>query len=223
MTISLTANVQDYLKTIYTITREGKYASTTALAARLGFAPASVTGMLQKLSLLQLPLVVYKKHQGAILTFRGKKVALEVLRHHRLLETWLVYSLGFSWDAVHEQACKMEHVISEEFEATIAEQLGHPSRDPHGAPIPSEDLVMPSTNDVLLSSLRGGERAIIRHVHAREPSLLHRLRDCGLLPGVELHILTNSSDEETMTVNFSGHPPFEIGKLIQSQVSVEII
>ena len=118
------------------MTSDGEEASTTALAARLGIAPPSVTEMLQKLAALQPPLVVYQKHQGARLTPEGERAALEVLRHHRLLEAYLVESLGYSWDAVHEEACKLEHVISEVLEERIASVLGNPLRDPHGYPSP---------------------------------------------------------------------------------------
>src|SRR5512137_1063069 len=120
MNETLTTSIQDYLKAIYALTGDGGEASTTALAGRLGVAPASVTGMLQKLAGLTPPLIVYRKHQGARLTPEGERAALEVLRHHRLLEAYLVESLGYSWDAVHEEACRLEHVISEDFEARIA-------------------------------------------------------------------------------------------------------
>ena len=108
-------SIQDYLKIIYELTRNEKSASTNALAARLGIAPASVTGMMQKLSSITPALVSYRKHQGVTLTPAGERAALEVIRHHRLIEAWLVQALGYSWDEVHEEAEKLEHVISEEF------------------------------------------------------------------------------------------------------------
>ncbi len=143
----ISSSIQDYLKNIYALSSSGE-ASTSALATRLGVAPASVTGMLQKLASLQPPLVVYEKWRGAHLTPEGERAALEVLRHHRLLETFLVESLGYSRQTVHEEACKLEHVISEEFEARIDAALGHPVRDPHGAPIPSAELIMPESKNV---------------------------------------------------------------------------
>jgi DtxR family transcriptional regulator, Mn-dependent transcriptional regulator len=218
----LTQNIQDYLKAIYGLTGDGEQASTTALAARLGIAPASVTGMLQKLAALQPPLVNYRKHQGARLTPKGERAALEVLRHHRLLEAWLVESLGYSWDAVHEEACKLEHVISEEFETRIATALGNPQRDPHGAPIPSADLVMPSIHDVPLTGLRGGQTATIRRVHSEESALLRHLENLGLVPGAELAVLDYSTFDANLTVQVKGKKPVVIGPAITEQIFVEL-
>jgi DtxR family Mn-dependent transcriptional regulator len=137
MSESLTDSIQDYLKIIYELTVSGEAASTTALAERLGIAPGSVTGMLQKLSSVRPALVSYQKYQGVTLTDAGRRAALKVIRHHRLIEAWLVQSLGYAWDEVHNEAERLEHVISEDFEMRIAAALGHPQRDPHGEPIPS--------------------------------------------------------------------------------------
>jgi len=143
MGIQLSISTQDYLKTIYDLTRAGKPAATTALASRLGIAPASVTGMLQHLAADRPALIDYRKHHGVTLTAAGERAALEVIRHHRLLETYLVEILGYTPDEVHEEACRLEHVISEQFEARIADLLGHPTRDPHGEPIPDANLILP--------------------------------------------------------------------------------
>jgi DtxR family transcriptional regulator, Mn-dependent transcriptional regulator len=218
----LTQNIQDYLKAIYNLTSDGEEASTTALAAWLEIAPASVTGMLQKLAALRPPLVVYRKHQGAHLTPGGERAALEVLRHHRLLEAWLVESLGYSWDAVHEEACKLEHVISEEFEERIAAALGNPVRDPHGAPIPSAALVMPANHDVLLSSLRGREKAVVRRVRCEDAHLLRHLENLGLVPGAELAALKYSAFDANLTLKVTGRKPVVIGPAITGQIFVEI-
>lgn len=130
---------QDYLKVIFELTAGGQSASTTALAARLGIAPASVTGMLKRMAGERPALIRYHKHQGARLTAHGERAALRVIRRHRLLETYLVQALGYSPDQVHEEACRLEHVISPQFEARIASLLGHPTHDPHGEPIPDGD------------------------------------------------------------------------------------
>jgi DtxR family Mn-dependent transcriptional regulator len=219
----LTPSIQDYLKAIYALTDEGGEASTNALAARLGVAPASVTGMLQKLAGLAPPLVTYQKHQGARLTPDGERAALEVLRHHRLLEAYLVESLGYSWDAVHEEACRLEHVISEDFEARIAESLGHPERDPHGAPIPSAALVMPSDASAPLANLRPGDRAVVRRVACEEPDLLRQLANLGLVPGAEFTILACSPADGNLTVEVSGQDAAVIDPAVSSQVYVEIL
>jgi DtxR family Mn-dependent transcriptional regulator len=218
----LTQNIQDYLKAIYSLTSDGEEASTTALAARLGVAPASVTGMLQKLAALHPPLVFYQKFQGVRLTKDGERAALEVLRHHRLLEAWLVESLGYPWDAVHEEACKLEHVISEEFEERIAAALGNPVRDPHGAPIPTAALVMPANNDVALSSLHGREKAVVRHVRCEDAHLLQHLENLGLVPGAELAMVKYSDFDANSTLKVKGRKPAVVGQAITSQIYVEI-
>lgn len=137
----LSAAVQDYLKAIYVLEARDGVASTSALAERLEVRTASVSGMLRRLDALGL--VVYGRYRGACLTEAGRGVALEVLRHHRLLELWLVERLGMGSDAVHAEAERLEHVLSERLEEMIALELGEPTRDPHGAPIPSRELTLP--------------------------------------------------------------------------------
>lgn len=189
MSEPLTDSIQDYLKIIYELTESGEAASTTALAVRLGIAPGSVTGMLQKLSSIRPALVSYRKYQGVTLTDAGRRSALEVIRRHRLIEAWLVHTLGYSWDEVHNEAEKLEHVISDDFEMRVATALGHPQRDPHGEPIPSVDLVMPVDESIPLSSLQPNQEATVRRVHAQDPALLRHLEQLGLIPGARLKIL----------------------------------
>src|SRR6266498_5226141 len=163
---TLTISTQDYLKNIYELTENGESASTNALAKKLSIRPASVTGMVQKLASAKPALVEYHKHQGVTLTKDGKKAALEVIRHHRLLEAWLVQTLGYSWDEVHEEAERLEHVISEDFESRIAAAMGNPLRDPHGELIPTADLKMPLDQSTPLSSLRPPQQATIVRVNS---------------------------------------------------------
>ena len=163
---TLTISIQDYLKNIYELTENGQNASTNALARKLNIKPASVTGMVQKLASAKPALVEYHKHQGVTLTKEGRKAALEVIRHHRLLEAWLVQTLGYSWDEVHEEAERLEHVISEDFERRIAAAMGHPLRDPHGELIPTADLKMPLDDSTPLSALRPNQKATIQRVKA---------------------------------------------------------
>src|SRR5512138_3452862 len=151
---NITISTQDYLKRIYELTENGEAASTNALAKKLNIKPASVTGMIQKLASAKPALVEYQKHQGVTLTKDGRRGALEVIRHHRLLEAWLVQTLGYSWDEVHEEAERLEHVISEDFESRIATEMGNPVRDPHGELIPTADLKMPLDRSLPLSALR---------------------------------------------------------------------
>jgi len=183
---SLTFSIQDYLKSIYQLTAVGGAASTNALAKRLGVSPASVTGMVQKLASHRPALVVYRKHRGVKLTRRGTRAALEVIRHHRLLETWLVQTLGYSWDEVHGDAEKLEHAMSDSLERHIAAALGNPERDPHGEPIPSAHLVMPADRSVALASLAAGEEAVVRRVRSDDPAVLRQLKGLGLVIGAHL-------------------------------------
>lgn len=196
----LTDSIQDYLKSIYELTDNNKPASTTSLAARLGIKPASVTGMLQKLASAKSPLVDYHKHKGVKLTAKGRRAALEVIRHHRLLETWLVRSLGYSWDEVHSEAEKLEHVISEDLEARIASELGNPVRDPHGDLIPNIDLIMPQDVTTPLSILRPPQKAVILRVKTDDVDLLRHLETLGLIPGAQLEIIDYSQYDNNVTV-----------------------
>jgi DtxR family transcriptional regulator, Mn-dependent transcriptional regulator len=221
MTEPITQNIQDYLKHIYTLTADGEAASTTALAARLGIAPASVTGMVQKLAATKPALVKYRKHQGVTLTPVGERAALEVIRHHRLIEAWLVKTLGYSWDEVHSEAEKLEHVISEDFEARIAAALGYPTRDPHGDPIPTADLTMPKIHDVRLSELRPGQSAAICRVRTDDPALLRHLDSLGLVPGKRVQILAFSPFDENLSVQAEGCKAVTLGTMITGAILVE--
>ena len=222
MTIE-TTSIQDYLKTIFDLTQAGtQTASTTALAARLGIAPASVTGMVQKLAAVNPPLVHYRKHQGVTLTPEGERAALEVIRHHRLLETYLVEMLGYSWDEVHEEACRLEHVISEDFEARIAEALGHPTHDPHGDPIPSPELVMPTDTSQPLAALKPAQHAVVVRVPALDPALLRHLESIGLIPGAQIELISDSPFDQTIEIRIDDQPQRTIGIAISSQVFVEL-
>ncbi len=216
----LTRSIQDYLKHIYELTEHGQLASTNDLARALQVKPASVTGMIQKLANDRPALVAYQKHQGVTLTATGKKAALEVIRHHRLLETWLVQTLGYTWDEVHEEAERLEHVISEDFESRIAAALGHPTRDPHGEPIPSEDLTMPADDSAPLSSLRPPQTATIQRVNAADLNLLRHLDSLGLTPGVQIEVSAYSEFDHNLTVKI-GRKSNVLGLNISSKIYVK--
>ena len=217
----LTQAIQDYLKYIFELSEDGTPASTNNLAARLGVTPASVTGMVQKLASTKPPLVIYRKHQGTMLTEEGQHAALEVVRHHRLLETWLVQSLGYNWDEVHEEACRLEHVISEDFEARIAAALGHPSRDPHGELIPGVDLHMPDDDSTPLSSLRPPQSGNIIRVNASDPALLRHLDELGLIPGALLQITAHSPFDGNLTIKLDNQA-IVVGPVITNNIFVEL-
>jgi DtxR family Mn-dependent transcriptional regulator len=223
MTEPLTQTIQDYLKTIYDLSESDGSASTTALAARLGIAPASVTGMIQRLAGINPPLLDYRKHQGVTLTPAGKRAALEVIRHHRLIETYLVETLGYSWDEVHAEADRLEHVISEDFEAKIAAALGNPTRDPHGELIPTVDLTMPADAAMPLSALRPPQKAVLVRVRADDPALLRHLESLGLVPGVEIESVAYSPFDQNLSlrVGKSG-TAIVIGAAISNRIFIEI-
>ncbi len=221
-TAESTSSTQDYLKAIYALTSGGELATTNALAARLGVAPASVTGMVQKMAASQPPLVIYKKHQGVSLTPAGEQVALKVIRSHRLLETYLVSALGYTWDSVHEEADRLEHAISPEFESRLADLLGNPSRDPHGEPIPAADLSMPASAEQPLSGLHPGQRAAIRRVNAT-PELLRHVQELDLLPGVNILVREFSAFDQNLSIEIQGRPPLWLGLAVTSQIFVEVL
>jgi DtxR family Mn-dependent transcriptional regulator len=183
----LTAAVQDYAKAIYTLeTRDGS-ASTNELAALLEVRPASVSGMLRKLS--ELGLAEHERYRGVRLTERGRRVALEVIRHHRLLEAFLVESLGMTWDEVHDEAEVLEHALSEELEELIAAKLGNPTVDPHGDPIPSRELTLPETPEPALTELEPGEAATFVRISDSDPEMLRFLSERDIVPGTNLELI----------------------------------
>lgn len=216
---TLTISTQDYLKNIYELTANGQNASTNALAQKLNIKPASVTGMVQKLASAKPALVEYQKHQGVTLTKEGKKAALEVIRHHRLLEAWLVQTLGYSWDEVHEEAERLEHVISEDFERRIAAAMGDPLRDPHGELIPTADLKMPLDDSTPLSSLRPNQIATIQSVKAADTSLLRYLDGLELVPGTRIEVKDYSPFDHNLTIKV-GRKSFVLGLNITSKIYV---
>jgi DtxR family Mn-dependent transcriptional regulator len=217
----LTQSIQDYLKHIYDLSAHGGSASTNELAARMDIAPASVTGMVQRLAAARPPLIVYRKHQGVKLTAAGQRAALEVIRHHRLLETYLVQALGYSWDEVHDEACRLEHFISEDFEARIASALGDPTRDPHGDPIPSAELTLPTDDLRPLSALRPPQKAVVVRVLSEDPAFLRHLDDLALVPGARLQVKEYSQFDNNLTVKVGGHAAAIIGLPISSKIYTE--
>lgn len=221
---NLTQTIEDYLKTIYQLTLDYQRATTNQIAARMEVTPASVTGMLKKLAATEPPLVEYKKHYGVVLTPPGEKIALEIIRHHRLLEMFLVQILGYEWDEVHVEADRLEHHISEIFEERIAEALGDPDYDPHGNPIPTRDLAIPEMNDIPLLSLRPGQKAVVQRVRESDPELLRHVAELGLVPGANVEILAYSPLDENLHLSIAGQSDSIIlGARITNQVFVKVI
>ena len=175
--------VQDYVKAIYALQSGGADATRVAtndIALHLGVTPASVSAMVRRLA--EMRLIEYEKYQGVCLTEPGRKLALEMIRHHRLVELYLFQALGVPWDRVHDEAEKWEHVLSEDLEERMDAQLGHPTRDPHGAPIPSRDLELQPHAGINLTQATVGSTVCIEEVSDHSAELLRYLGERGLYP-----------------------------------------
>jgi DtxR family Mn-dependent transcriptional regulator len=179
--------MEDYLKAIYKLQQTTKPVPTSVLASYMNFSPASVTNMCKKLSSLKL--LDYEPYQGVIFTETGQKLALEVIRHHRLLELYLAEALNVPWDKVHEEAEKLEHVISEDLEDRMAAMLGNPQFDPHGAPIPSRSGAVFQPQSDQLVNMKAGDELVVVEVDDDDPELLRYLGKVGLYPGTTLTLL----------------------------------
>lgn len=197
----LSRSAEDYLKHLLRLGQAGKV-NTQALADALEVAPASVTGMLRKLT--EQGLVSHTPYQGAELTAEGERVALEVLRHHRLLELFLHRALGVPLDEVHEEAERLEHALSEKLEARIAAWLGDPTHDPHGDPIPTLSGELPERAERRLSQLAPGETGMVARVPDGDAEQLRALVAVGLTPGAELHVQAIDPALGTMTTELAG-------------------
>jgi DtxR family Mn-dependent transcriptional regulator len=191
-----TESVDNYLKAILALSGpEEQRVSSTSLADRLGVAPASVTNMLQKLASSPLRFVEYERHRGVLLSAGGKRRALEVLRHHRLIETFLYEVLDYPLEEVHEEAERLEHFISERFEERIDAKLGHPKFDPHGHCIPAMNGKMPKEISRPLTDLHEQGTFVVDSVSDRDPHLLKRLSAHGITPGARLQVANRSPDD----------------------------
>jgi DtxR family Mn-dependent transcriptional regulator len=201
----LTSAIEDYAKAIYALEyRGGDHAvSTNALAERMGVTPASASGMVKRLD--ELGLVEHVPYKGVSLTEAGRRVALEVMRHHRLLELYLVESLGVPWDRVHDEAEVLEHVLSEELEALIAAKLGNPTVDPHGDPIPTPELTIEEGATRSLQSLTSGDRGYFTRVSDSDPEMLRFLSERGIAPGDELEVIEKQPFDGPLFVRFGDH------------------
>ncbi len=202
--IGISSAIEDYAKAIYALEeRAGEAVSTNALAERLGVTAASASGMVKRLG--ELGLVEHRPYRGVSLTEPGRRVALEVIRHHRLLELYLVESLGVPWDRVHQEAEVLEHVLSEELEELIAAKLGDPTHDPHGDPIPTRDLTIEETSTVSLQSLRPGNRGTFTRVSDSDPEMLRYLADRGIAPGTVFEVIDKQPFDGPLFVRFGEH------------------
>ena len=216
----LSPAVEDYTKAIYALEREGEGTVTTnALADRLGVTPASASGMAKRL--VELGLVDHRPYKGVALTDDGRRVALEVLRHHRLLEL-LLADLGVPWDRVHDEAEVLEHHISEELEELIAARLGHPTHDPHGHPIPSADLVIDEGDTVALDAMAVGQRGRFVRISDADPQMLRYLTEQGIALGDLLEVVEKQPFDGPVFAAFAGRTQALGGDLARA-MRVEVV
>jgi DtxR family Mn-dependent transcriptional regulator len=198
----VTQAVQDYAKAIYSLGRGGEPVSTSALAERLGVSPASASAMVKRLDAMRL--VTHEPYRGVRLTKAGEKVALEVIRHHRLLELYLAEALGMPWDRVHDEAERLEHAISHELSELIAEKLGNPTHDPHGDPIPTRDGEIHEDRTRALAELDPGERGVFARVSDADPEMLRYLGERGIAPGARVEVRERAPFGGPLTVRIAG-------------------
>lgn len=215
----LSAAMEDYLKAIFLLQDEGEAVTTVGLAARLGVAAPSVTNMVKRLH--DTGLVLHSPYRGIELTPAGRAVAVEVIRHHRLLELYLVEFLDVPWDKVHDEAERLEHVISEDLESRIAEKLGQPLVDPHGHPIPTVAGGLPVETTCSLWDAPVGAHVVVARVSDRDPGLLSHLLDLHLVPGAAVQILDTSPYSGTQTV-LIGDVTHVIGTELAKRIRVDM-
>ena len=212
--------IQDYAKAIYALEARGTV-TTTALAERMGVTVASASGMVRKLC--ELGLVAHEPYQGVQLTQEGEHLALEVLRHHRLLELYLARDLGVPWDRVHDEAEVLEHVLSEELEDLIATKLGNPTRDPHGDPIPSRELVIDEAPSIALSALEVGAQGTFVRISDAHPEMLRWLAERGIAPGATFEVVDKQPFGGPLFARFGPGQVEAIGGRLADVMRVELL
>ena len=211
--------IQDYAKAIFALQNEAPGAvSTTAVAERLGVTPASASGMLRRLD--EQGLVAHRRYHGVELTAEGRRVALRVLRHHRLLELYLTETLGVPWDRVHDEAEVLEHVLSEELEDLIAAKLGNPTRDPHGDPIPTRDGRIEEAETTALHDLSAGAKGRFVRVSDSDPEMLRYLAERGIAPDSEFEVIDKQPFDGPLFVRF-GDEVHVLGGALSRAMRVE--
>jgi DtxR family Mn-dependent transcriptional regulator len=219
--IAISASVEDYAKAVYSLERRsgGNPVTTTALAERLGLTAGSVSAMVKRLA--EIGLLDHSPYHGVQLTDAGRRVALEVLRHHRLLELFLAETLDLPWDQVHDEAEVLEHVLSEELEAAIAAKLGDPRVDPHGDPIPTADLQIDEGTTFSLDVLQPGQCGVFARVSDSDREMLRFLSTRGIAPGDRLEVVERQPFDGPMWVRF-GEEVVVLGGGLARAMRVEV-
>lgn len=200
---SLTRSVEDYLKAIYRLSRDGTSASTSQIAQTLDLAPPSVSGMVKRLS--EQGLIEHVPYKGVVLTTEGRRAALRMVRRHRLIETYLVEFLGYTWDEVHDEAERLEHAVSDQLVHRMAVALGNPRFDPHGDPIPEPDGSMIELVYTPLTDIPVGETAVVQRVDTGEADRLRYIAEAGLVPGTEVKVLDHQPFNGPVSIRARGH------------------
>ena len=213
----ITNAIQDYVKAIYKLSANDENVTTNSIADRLQVSQASVTGMIKKLH--EIKLIRHKPYQGVELTESGKKVALEIIRHHRLIELYLAEAMGYSWDQVHEEAEKLEHVISEQFEEKMTQFLGNPTVDPHGAPIPTKEGTVEKRKLEPLTLSKAGQKVQVKQVSDKDPDMLRYLGKLGIYPGVIVDVVEKVPFEGPILVQV-GKSQHHLGQLLTDKILV---
>lgn len=218
---ALSGALQDYLRAIYCLEKEAEGASTSLLAQRLGVSQPSVTSMVKKLAARKL--VAHTPYFSIALTAAGERLALETVRHHRLIEAYLQRALGLGLEELHEEAERLEHALSEKLEDKIDAFLGHPAFDPHGSPIPDRQGRVSERGLVPLAQLRTGDEALICQIVCRASKHLKHLDALGLVPGTTVRVKAADSGGGVMRLEFAEHPDEPIGESISACLLVSRI
>jgi DtxR family transcriptional regulator, Mn-dependent transcriptional regulator len=216
--VTSSETVQDYVKQIYLLQDGDGRATTSALAERMGVSAASATSMFKRLD--ELGLVEHVPYKGAVLTPAGEQIAMEIVRHHRLLELYLTEALGLPWDKVHREAEVLEHVLSDELEASIDAALGYPDTDPHGDPIPTADLKLPDRHHTALADLAEGQAGTVRRVPDGDPELLTYLASMGLVPRASFIVAAKAPFRGPITLEVDG-ASHALGVEVAERIGVE--
>jgi DtxR family Mn-dependent transcriptional regulator len=215
-----TPAIEDYSKAIFALeSRKDEPVSTNALAERLGITPGSVSAMLKRLD--EFGVTTHVPYRGVRLTDDGRRIALEVMRHHRLLESYLAEALGMSWDRVHAEAEVLEHVLSDDLEQLIAAKLGHPTVDPHGDPIPTAELELEERPTERMESLQPGDEGLFVRVSDSDPEMLRYLAERGIAPGDRFIVRERQPFGGPLFVSFEGRE-HAIGGQLAGAMRVEI-
>jgi DtxR family transcriptional regulator, Mn-dependent transcriptional regulator len=216
----LSPAAEDFLKAVFKLGRRSDRVSTNALADELAIAAPSATGMIKRLAALGL--LEHERYRGVTLTLAGRRAALEVVRHHRLLEAYLVERLGFELDAAHAEACRLEHVLSETLEARIAELLDHPSHDPHGDPIPTADLRLDDPLGETLADLAAQEQCSVARIPDSDADLVRYFQQIGIVPGASLTVTDVAPFDGPVSI-LSGNSTVALSREIAGVVGVRRI